>query len=402
MWCDSIRYADGLMCGKVNMKRIKISGIYLIENTISSLFYIGQSSDIASRWSSHIHDIKSKSRPSNSRLRNSWHKYGTEAFTFSIIEKCEIAMLTEREIYWLGYYRTKYPKYIANTDGPADNPMRGMTHTEVTRARMSAASTGRPKTDTHRTNIGNAHRGRKQPQTAGIKNTMRCPETLAKVYASNRNQIEDVDNGETWRTITLCASAIGSTQSYVSQCIRLGWRCKGRKLRKSFLPNTVENNTSDWTRKWVNPMRGEHHTPGTILKISEALNGRPKSADHRMKIGAANMGRIVTLETRKKLREAKIGVKNPLIAGDLNPSCRPGARDQFRGEKNPAKRPEVRAKMSATRSNWVEDINTGEKWRTMSDCATALGVSISSVSQAVKNNGACCNRVIRRLRKQTT
>lgn len=79
-----------------------MTGIYKITNTINNKVYIGQSTDIAKRWSAH----KNPKVEENTLLRKAFQKYGIEHFLFEIIEECSIEQLNEREIYWIQYYNS--------------------------------------------------------------------------------------------------------------------------------------------------------------------------------------------------------------------------------------------------------------------------------------------------------
>lgn len=78
-------------------------GIYKIENTINHKVYIGQSVDIEMRWKEHLYAL-TRNVHENNHLQNSWNKYGAKAFTFSIIEECELSCLTDREQYYIDLY----------------------------------------------------------------------------------------------------------------------------------------------------------------------------------------------------------------------------------------------------------------------------------------------------------
>lgn len=73
-------------------------GIYKITNPNNKI-YIGKSKNIEKRWcfyktyNKHIRD--------QSKLYNSFQKYGVENHTFEIIEECTVEQLNEREIYWI-------------------------------------------------------------------------------------------------------------------------------------------------------------------------------------------------------------------------------------------------------------------------------------------------------------
>lgn len=58
-----------------------IVGIYVIRNKMNGKCYIGQSSDIESRWKHHVNDLKSNCHH-NQKLQNAWNKYGKDNFIF--------------------------------------------------------------------------------------------------------------------------------------------------------------------------------------------------------------------------------------------------------------------------------------------------------------------------------
>lgn len=78
-------------------------GIYKIENLYNGKVYIGQSVNIENRWQSHIHALEINEH-SNKHLQNSWNKYGSSVFIFTVLEECTEDKLTEREQYWIDYY----------------------------------------------------------------------------------------------------------------------------------------------------------------------------------------------------------------------------------------------------------------------------------------------------------
>jgi len=68
----------------LKMYKIKIAGIYKIEHK-SGFYYIGKSSDIFSRWSSHYTDIK-KNKHSSTLFMNLWTSSEPIEWTFTILE----------------------------------------------------------------------------------------------------------------------------------------------------------------------------------------------------------------------------------------------------------------------------------------------------------------------------
>lgn len=74
-------------------------GIYKIVNTANGKVYIGQSTDIRSRFSHHRSELRGN-RHHNPHLQAAWNKYGPNAFKFEILEECDKSKLNERETFW--------------------------------------------------------------------------------------------------------------------------------------------------------------------------------------------------------------------------------------------------------------------------------------------------------------
>lgn len=98
------------------MEKEIISGIYCIENQVNHKKYIGQSRDIYTRIKEHKKRLRCKFPHENRYLQRAWDKYGEDAFTFSVIEKCDISCLDDREIYWISFYESSCDKYGYNAE----------------------------------------------------------------------------------------------------------------------------------------------------------------------------------------------------------------------------------------------------------------------------------------------
>ena len=93
-------------------------GIYKITNLINNHSYIGQSTNIEQRWSKEKYRAyNNNSKSYNSILSQAFRKYGLDNFSFEILEECEIALLDEREKYYIQYYNTYLAGYNATTGG---------------------------------------------------------------------------------------------------------------------------------------------------------------------------------------------------------------------------------------------------------------------------------------------
>lgn len=81
---------------------IKSVGIYKITNPKGSV-YVGQSMDIERRFRGYKKLTNCKGQ---TKLYNSFIKYGTINHTYEIIELCEVEMLNERERFWQEYFNS--------------------------------------------------------------------------------------------------------------------------------------------------------------------------------------------------------------------------------------------------------------------------------------------------------
>jgi hypothetical protein len=83
------------------------TGIYKLTNTINGMTYVGQATDIASRWKQHIKCAIGAENAPNNKLYPAMKAVGPEKFTFEIIEECMPEALNEREQYWQEFYKAK-------------------------------------------------------------------------------------------------------------------------------------------------------------------------------------------------------------------------------------------------------------------------------------------------------
>lgn len=93
-------------------------GIYKITNNINNKVYIGQSSDIHRRWTTHRAIAFNETDHSyNNPLYRAIRKYGLENFSFDILEECSVNELNEKEKYWIKYYNSFFEGYNLTLGG---------------------------------------------------------------------------------------------------------------------------------------------------------------------------------------------------------------------------------------------------------------------------------------------
>ena len=135
----------------------RISGIYMIVNEISGKLYIGSSADCQTRWRDHQHRLRTGKRLDNQHLQSAWNLYGESAFRFEIVEiVSDTQKLVEREQAWID----KYPWGRLYNLRPKAESGRGLKASAETRAKMSRARKGKPKSAEWAAKIGASGKGK--------------------------------------------------------------------------------------------------------------------------------------------------------------------------------------------------------------------------------------------------
>ena len=83
------------------------SGIYKITCLETKEIYIGKSTDIKNRWQQHCKTAFNCGTIASSVLHRKMQQYGIENFTFELLEKVPKDRLTEREKFYIDFYKTK-------------------------------------------------------------------------------------------------------------------------------------------------------------------------------------------------------------------------------------------------------------------------------------------------------
>ena len=94
--------------------------------------YIGQSNDIQRRFAEH----KTKGTRSRIPLDTLIQRYGTDAFTFEVLEECPVSQLNERERFWEQHFQSQSHGYNRQACGEtnvigSNNPKAKLTENDV-------------------------------------------------------------------------------------------------------------------------------------------------------------------------------------------------------------------------------------------------------------------------------
>jgi group I intron endonuclease len=124
-------------------------------------------------------------------LQNAWNKYGEKSFKFQLIEEVPVEQLLDIEQKYLDIVK-ETPQLYYNTAMCATAPMRGLTHSDETKAKMSESRSGcnnvnwgKELSDEHKEKLSQSHKG----QVSGNKGKKASKETILKLKLSHIGQI---------------------------------------------------------------------------------------------------------------------------------------------------------------------------------------------------------------------
>jgi len=179
-----------------------ISGIYCIENKINGKKYIGKAIDIYKRWKQHRDCLNKKSKHENTHFINAWHKYGENNFEFSILEKCDVNKLDDREKYWISFYNSRKNGYNKTNGGSGGN----------TRINYSGQKLEEHKKKVHEARLKSALRGEEVHTSVLTKEDVLkiierfingdSDKNISKDYNVTLSTISAIRKHKTWKELT--------------------------------------------------------------------------------------------------------------------------------------------------------------------------------------------------------
>ncbi|KKL11763.1 hypothetical protein LCGC14_2542510 [marine sediment metagenome] len=143
--------------------------IYVIENKINGMKYVGQSKSPDARKRQHF-----SSRSDCPYVKNAIEKYGKDNLDFSTIEECQtLEEANTREVFWIRHLGTLRPNgYNLREGGEAGGPP-----SSETRLKMRRSQLGKKQSEETKRKRAASHRGRKN-----------SPETIEKMRKAARGR----------------------------------------------------------------------------------------------------------------------------------------------------------------------------------------------------------------------
>jgi len=143
---------------------MKAHYVYKITNTTNGKIYIGKSVDPTKRFDKHASAAKNKPKNQYFYLQASINKYGKDAFSLEVIEKCDDAKSAyEREVYWIDHYQSTNPDRGMNLTFGGDGS-RGHKLSDGAKAKIADAQRGRKMPEWHRQKVIAANTGIKRSE----------------------------------------------------------------------------------------------------------------------------------------------------------------------------------------------------------------------------------------------
>jgi group I intron endonuclease len=223
--------------------------IYKIENIITNDFYIGSALNYEKRKAAHISRLKSKTHHSPI-LQNSWNKYGSEVFIFSVVEEIfEKEKLIEREQF---YIDDSSPKF--NCCQIAGSAL-GYKHSTQSRLNMSKSHMGKKLSPESIVKRSLKQSGVNHP----FYNKKRTDNDVAKMKEGHKKFFENGGIGH--RT--------GKTSSEESK----------KKMSEShMIPIIQYEKTGEFVREWKGSTEAANELKICSVNINQCCNGRLKTS----------------------------------------------------------------------------------------------------------------------------
>jgi group I intron endonuclease len=138
-------------------------GIYGLKNKTNDKWYVGQSTDIFSRWDREYKGMRCQNQH---KIYRALKKYGYNGFDKIILEECGVEQLNDREVYWSEYYDSINNGYNLRVGGgrrgalsyETKEKLRARKFTDEWKRKISDAKKGKTFSEEHKRKLSENHR----------------------------------------------------------------------------------------------------------------------------------------------------------------------------------------------------------------------------------------------------
>jgi hypothetical protein len=174
--------------------RKKISGVYTIYCKLTNEYYVGCSTHVFGRLSTHKSHL-TKGVHTNPKIQNIFNKYGISVFDFNILEQYDKEILTSMEHYWVTMLNSRKIGFNCRPTNPYEEIKSGRIfnkriHTQETRKKISEKLKGTKNEKHSHFMKGNSNRSKRIVAPNGI--TYSSITNAAKSYNVSRSKMRKI------------------------------------------------------------------------------------------------------------------------------------------------------------------------------------------------------------------
>jgi group I intron endonuclease len=278
----------------------KMSGIYEIVNLVNGKRYVGSAVNLSLRWRQHLRGLRAKQH-ANRHLQSSFDKHGEASFEFRVIEMCDTGALIDQEQAAIDRLNPAFN--ICQTAGST----RGRVHTGETKAKIGARLRGSKRDPLVVEGIAAQLRGRSRPDLSarlvGNEHAKGHQHTDEWKAASSERLCRQYEDGTRGRdrppeyrekiaaTLREKAKADPDLRARLRQQATDAWagRSEEERLRHMVKVRAARGPITDEQRRAISERQvGRPMSPKAAAALLAANKGRKLSDDHRRKISENN------------------------------------------------------------------------------------------------------------------
>lgn len=272
-------------------------GIYYIRNELTGHRYIGQSINSVVRLQNHFSALRSGRHP-NEHLQRAFTKYGRDVFVAGMLEVLGAPdLLNARESSWINYYRSSESAFGYNLNGGGDA---ATEVSDLTRAKLSAVLSGKPKSEQHRASMRAAAARRPRIVLSPDRQATMLAASLAKIKgvplsAEHRRKISESEKGKFVSAETRARMAVATKgrKHSAETKLKMAETRKGHAVSLETRAKLSKSNV------------GQRRSEATRARMSAASKGKPKgpqSAEHRARTSEARKRYWAELKKKQSLK----------------------------------------------------------------------------------------------------